>query len=461
MRTYVGLFALAALVTVLVTPLVERLGRRLGAYGDPRGAQQDRAVPRLGGLAVFVASLACWGVLLLIPNTVRDLFLSQRWMLGALMAPASLVLLLGAYDDLAGAKPWQKLLVETAAAAMLWWAGFRIGHFPILGYDLDNVLSFLLTALWIVAVTNSLNLIDGLDGLAAGISLFVTLSVFFVSLLQGNHFVCTLAITLAGALLGFLRFNFSPATIFLGDTGSLFLGFVLATLAVHTSQKSSTLLAIVVPFVAFGLPALDTLLTVVRRFLSGRPLFVGDHDHIHHRLLRRLSPRAAALVLYAMAALFSLGSLLIIHSTGNLVALVATLAGVSGWFLTSRVHYEELSELKVHVSRALHSQRRVLANQILIRKVSGQLKEPLDLERSWHVLVKALEALDFDTVACQLSVWQNGSTPFLAPWFRPGESENGDCWTVSIPLRSGGKALGQLQLRRTLGKEHLIFHFSS
>ncbi len=262
-------------------------------------------------------------------------------------------------------------------------------------------------------------------------------------------------------MLGFLRFNFSPATIFLGDTGSLFLGFVLATLAVHTSQKSSTLLAMVVPFVAFGLPLLDTLLTVVRRFLSGRPLFVGDHDHIHHRLLRRLSPREAALVLYAMAALFSLGSLLIIHSTGNLVALVATLAGVSGWFLTSRVHYEELSELKVHVSRALHSQRRVLANQILIRKVSGQLKEPLDLERSWHVLVKALEALDFDTVACQLSVWQNGSTPFLAPWSRPGESENGDCWTVSIPLRAGGKALGQLQLRRTLGKEHLIFHFSS
>src|SRR5207302_7184124 len=178
-------------------------------------------------------------------------------------------------------------------------------------------------------------------------------------------------------------------------------------------------------------------------------------------LLQRLSPRAAALVLYAMAALFSLGSLLIIHSTGNLVALVAVLAGVSGWFLTSRLHYEELSELKVHLSRALHSQRRVLANQILIRKVSGQLKEPLDLEESWQVLVKALEALDFDSVTCQLSGWQKGSTPFLAPWSRPGESENADCWPVSIPLRPGGKPLGQLRLRRTIGKAHLIFHFSS
>ncbi len=461
MRSYLGLFFIAALFSLLVTPAVRSLGRWLEAYGQADDGRELR-VPRLGGLAIFLAAFAAWGVLLLLPNDVRARFLSEWRTLAVLMGPGTLVLLLGLYDDLAGATPWQKLMIELLAAGTVWWAGLRIDQLPLIGSGIhSHFLSFLLTVFWIVAMTNSFNLIDGLDGLAAGIAFFVTLSVFVVSLIQGSHFVCILAITLAGALLGFLRFNFSPATIFLGDTGSLFLGFVLATLAVHTSQKSSTLLAIVVPFVAFGLPALDTLLTVVRRFLSGRPLFVGDHDHIHHRLLRRLSPRAAALVLYAMAALFSLGSLLIIHSTGNLVALVATLAGVSGWFLTSRVHYEELSELKVHVSRALHSQRRVLANQILIRKVSGQLKEPLDLERSWHVLVKALEALDFDTVACQLSVWQNGSTPFLAPWSRPGESENGDCWTVSIPLRAGGKALGQLQLRRTLGKEHLIFHFSS
>src|SRR5437870_4217259 len=462
MRSYLGLFFIAALFSLLVTPAVRALGQWLQAYGQTGDRRDQPRIPRLGGLAIFLAALAAWGVLLFLPNDVRARFLSEWRTLAVLMGPGTLVLLLGLYDDLAGATPWQKLMIELLAAGTVWWAGLRIDQLPLIGSGIhSHFLSFLLTVFWIVAMTNSFNLIDGLDGLAAGIAFFVTLSVFVVSLIQGSHFVCILAITLAGALLGFLRFNFSPATIFLGDTGSLFLGFVLATLAVHTSQKSSTLLAMVVPFVAFGLPALDTLLTVVRRFLSGRPLFVGDHDHIHHRLLRRLSPRAAALVLYAMAALFSLGSLLIIHSTGNLVALVATLAGVSGWFLTSRVHYEELSELKVHVSRALHSQRRVLANQILIRKVSGQLKEALDLERSWHVLVKALEALDFDTVACQLSVWQNGSTPFLAPWSRPGESENGDCWTVSIPLRAGGKALGQLQLRRTLGKEHLIFHFSS
>src|SRR5206468_12349035 len=178
-----------------------------------------------------------------------------------------------------------------------------------------------------------------------------------------------------GALLGFLRFNFAPAKIFLGDTGSLFLGFFLAAVAIQTSQKSSTLLAIVVPFVAFGLPLLDTALAVVRRFLSGRPVFVADLDHIHHRLVRNgLTPRLAVLALYALAALFSLGSLLILHSIANLIAMVAVLAGVLAWLLTSQLQYDELSDLSLYVARAMNSQRRVLANQILIRKASRQVR---------------------------------------------------------------------------------------
>jgi UDP-GlcNAc:undecaprenyl-phosphate GlcNAc-1-phosphate transferase len=346
---------------------------------------------------------------------------------------------------------------------MVWWAGFRIVSLPIFGYGVHSpLLSLMLTAFWIVAVTNALNLIDGLDGLAAGIAFFVTVSVFVVSLIQGNHFVGILAITLAGALLGFLRFNFAPATIFLGDSGSLFLGFVLATLAIHTSQKSSTLLAIVVPFVALGLPLLDTSLTVMRRFLSGRPLFVADRDHIHHRLLQnRLTLRVAVLGLYALAALFSLGSLLIIQSTGSLIALVAVLAGASGWFLTGGLHYEELSELNEYVARAMYSQRRVLANQILIRKASRQLEEATSLEGSWQVLASTLEALDFDEVTCQLSQWPNGGAPPLSGWSRCGGESSNTCWNISIPLRAGEKALGELQLRRALSKDRLLFQFCS
>jgi UDP-GlcNAc:undecaprenyl-phosphate GlcNAc-1-phosphate transferase len=463
MRTYIGLFLLGVLFTLLVTPRVRALGRRVGAYGKGHDGRQQPDVPRLGGLAIFLATLATWAALLVMPNDVRARFLSEWRTLATLLVPGTLVLLVGAYDDLVGATPRQKLLVETLAAGMVWWAGFRIVNLPILGHRIQSpLLSLALTAVWILAVTNALNLIDGLDGLAAGIAFFVTVSVFVVSLIQGNYFVCTLAITLAGALLGFLRFNFAPATIFLGDSGSLFLGFVLAALAIHTSQKSSTLIAIVVPFVAFGLPLLDTSLTVMRRFLSGRPLFVADRDHIHHRLLQnRLTLRVAVLGLYALAALFSLGSLLILQSTGSLVALVAVLAGASAWFLTGGLRYEELSELNVYVTRAMHSQRRVLANQILIRKASRQLEEAASLEGSWGVLASTLEALDFDRVACQLSQWPNGGVPSLSGWSRSGGGSSNDCWNVSIPLRAGEKALGELQLWRALSKDRLLFQFSS
>jgi UDP-GlcNAc:undecaprenyl-phosphate GlcNAc-1-phosphate transferase len=305
-------------------------------------------------------------------------------------------------------------------------------------------------------------LIDGLDGLAVGISFFVTVSVFVVSLIQGNYFVCILAITLAGALLAFLRFNFAPATIFLGDSGSLFLGFVLACLAVHTSQKSSTLLAIVVPFVAFGLPLMDTSLTVVRRFLSARPLFRADRDHIHHRLLQnRLTSKVVVLGLYGLAALFSLGSLLILQSTGSLIALVAVLAGASAWFLTGGLRYEELSELNVYVSRAVESQRQVLANQILIRKAARQIEEARSVEGSWQALTSVLAALDFDGVTCQLPQWPNGHAPSLAGWSRDAEQSSSESWNVSIPLRAGEKVVGELQLWRALRKERLLFQFSS
>jgi UDP-GlcNAc:undecaprenyl-phosphate GlcNAc-1-phosphate transferase len=463
MRTYLALFILAGLLTLLLTPLIRELGIRLRAYGPAHEGREQTPIPRLGGLAIIGAALATWAALMLMPNSTRACFVSEWHTLVMLLLPATLVLALGVYDDLTGAKPWHKLLIEALAAGMIWWGGLRIESLPLIGHPSRNpLLTFLLTALWIVAVTNSFNLIDGMDGLASGVGFFVTLCVFIVSLIQQNYFICILAITLAGALLGFLRFNFVPASIFLGDTGSLFLGFVLATLAILTSQKGTTLVAIVVPYVAFGLPLLDTLLAVVRRFLSGRPLFAADRNHIHHRLLQnRLAPRVAVLALYGLAALFSLGSLLIIHSTGSLVALVAVLAGVLGWFLTTGLHYEELSEFNVYVSRGMRSQRRVLANQILIRKLARQLAEAETLESSWLTFIRALEALDFDGVTCELTNWQNGPAPGLAACSFLGENEVCGCWRVTIPLHVGEKVVGELQILRALNKERMLFQFSS
>jgi len=463
LKTYLELFMFGIVLTWFATPQVIRVGHRFRIYGHSRSGRQKEAIPRLGGLSIFFG-LVLSGVLLgsVFPILHRQI-VSRCTTLASLLLPAVLVLLVGIYDDVAGAAPWQKLLIEFLAAAIAWWVGIRIVALPVLGYPIHSlVLSFLLTEFWMLAVTNALNLIDGLDGLAAGIAFFITLAMFIVTFIQGNSLISMIAITIAGALLGFLRFNSSPAKIFLGDTGSLFLGFLLGSLAVYTTEKSSTLLALAVPYFAFGVPLLDTSLAIMRRFLSARPVFVGDCEHIHHKLLEVwASPRHAVAALYGLAALFSIGSLLIVRSTQNILALVIVLGGVTAWFLSTRVQYEELIEFRAYLMRAFRSQRRVLANQILIRKASRNLEEAADLGESWEVLTCTLRALNFDGVRCLLAGWPRNSVLPLPAWQRADTDLPDHSWSVSIPLHAGDLMIGVLQLRRGLAKERILFQFSS
>ena len=463
LETYLELFVFGIVLTWFATPQVIRVGHRFRIYGHSHGARKKEEIPRLGGLSIFLA-LVLAGVLLgfVLPAVHRQIA-SRCATLISLLLPAVLVLLVGIYDDIAGAAPWQKLLIEFLAAGIAWWVGIRIIALPVFGYPIHSpVLSFFLTEFWMLAVTNALNLIDGLDGLAAGIAFFVTLAMFIVAFIQGNAPISIIAITVAGALLGFLRFNLSPAKIFLGDTGSLFLGFLLGTLAVYTTEKSSTLLALAVPYLAFGVPLLDTSLAIVRRFLSGRPVFGADRDHIHHKLLKVwASPRQAVAALYGLAALFSIGSLLIVRSTQNILVLVIVLGGVTAWFLSTRVQYEELIEFRTYLTRAFRSQHRVVANQILIRKASRNLEEALDLGKGWEALTSTLHALDFDGARCSLVGWPKDSVPALPVWHRIDAGLPEHSWSVSIPLHSNDLTIGVLQLWRGFSKERMLFQFSS
>lgn len=467
MKTGLILFFIATSCSWLLTPLVVRLGHHLHAYGCEREEREFVPIPRLGGIAIFGAILVAWSVLPVVAGGAGAR-LPSGWrydccVVTALLVPAALVLLLGAYDDLKGTRPWQKLLVETAAAAIAWQAGSRILSIPFLGFPIHSAaLSFLLTVIWIVSVTNAFNLIDGLDGLAAGVAFFVAVTLFFVSLLQGSRLAAMLALTLAGALVGFLRFNFVPAKIFLGDAGSLFLGFLLALLAARASLKSSAVVAIAAPYVAFGLPLLDTSLAVVRRFLSARPLFAPDCNHIHHRLLgRKFTPRSAVLLLYALAAFFSLGSLVILRSTGSPAILGLVLAIVTVWFLWRQLRYEELSGLIAHLLRALRTQRPALACEIRIRKAAQQIDSAPSLEKSWELLVETIGALGFDEITFRFPKRRGHAAPFLRPWRRSGNPYTERAWTASVPLGAGEGAFGELRLRRAIGIGRLLFSFSS
>src|SRR4029077_2753733 len=274
----------------------------------------ENPLPRLGGVSIFLSFLISLGIALLatrrFPGLVSGPFLQ---VLLTILAPGTIVFLLGIYDDIHSVGPYTKFAVQAVAAIMLFAGGLRIRDLPVLfgARHLPWPIGLPITVLWVIGITNAFNLIDGLDGLAAGSALFSTLVVFVVAIFSGSSLVSLLTIALAGAILGFLRFNFNPATIFLGDCGSLFVGFMLSALAlVGATQKAPTVIAVAIPVVSFGLPILETVLSIFRRLISGKPVFTADREHIHHKLLQLgMSDRKVVIVLYAVSAVFALLSL--------------------------------------------------------------------------------------------------------------------------------------------------------
>ena len=334
-------------------------------------------LPRLGGVAIFLAfsvSLGIWlGLSLLFPRLVDGLAPAT---LLRIYVPACLIFCLGIYDDLRGAGPYLKFAVQAIAAAMLFAGGMRVLDLPLIfgSHSLPWFVGLPLTVLWVVAVTNAFNLIDGLDGLAAGSALFSTMVFFVVSLVTHSWLGSLMSVTLAGAILGFLRFNFNPATIFLGDSGSLFIGFMLSALALAGAQKAPTFVAVAIPVVSFGLPILETLLSILRRLISGRPIFTADREHIHHKLLQMgFSHRQVVIVLYAVSAMFAMLSLFLLWPTGSTLGLVLAVVGTGIWLGVQHLNYLEFGELRRVAQRTI-DQRQIVINNLSVRRAVEELK---------------------------------------------------------------------------------------
>lgn len=340
---------LAAVLSLFVTPWVIRLARKLGAVDQPDQRKiHQRPMPRLGGLAVYLVFLAA--LLLTQPLTTP--------LLGLLLG-ATVIVLLGVWDDVRGASPRLKLAVQVLAALALIPFGFHVEFLtnPLGGIIYLGWWGIPLTVFWVVAVTNAVNLIDGLDGLAAGTALIASLTLAVVAFTLGNMAVVAVTLILAGALVGFLRYNFHPARVFLGDTGSMFLGFTLATLAIMGLTKGATALSVIIPIVILGIPLTDTAFAVLRRYRNGRPIFYPDKGHLHHRLLGAgLTHRGAVLTMYGVNIVLG-GSavLLTILSTEQAVlllfivaTLLITVANRAGVFRSAR---EPIAEVPVETSK--------------------------------------------------------------------------------------------------------------
>ena len=397
---YLAAFAAALFLSFILTRYVRDVANRRGWVTPPALDRHlhSRPLPRLGGIAIFLSFLASLAVaLLLLRHNPADSFTFSGRTVITILLSGGLVFLLGVYDDLHSASPWIKFAVQTAAAAILFAGGLRILDLPVLfgGRHFPWFLGLPLTVLWVVAITNAFNLIDGLDGLAAGSALFSTLVVFTVALVNHGSLVSIMALALVGAILGFLRFNFSPATIFLGDCGSLFIGFMLSALALQGAQKAPTIIAVAIPVVSFGLPILETTLSVLRRFLSGRPVFTADREHIHHKLLQRgLSQRQVAITLYAVSAIFALLSLFLLWPNQRSLGLVLAVLGTGVWIGVQRLGYLEFGELRRLAQRSI--ERQILINNLAFRRAIEELKVTRDYAQLCRILIAAFNSNDFD-----------------------------------------------------------------
>jgi len=396
---YVALFLASAALCLAFAVRVRRSAIARGWVAEPDSDRHVHTtpVPRVGGVAIFLAFMLLAGVALLLPkSTGLALTIPVRTVVSILSA-ACIVFLLGLYDDVRVAGPYLKFGVQTIAATILWFGGVGISHFDLLsaGRSLHTAIALPLTIFWVLLITNAFNLIDGLDGLAAGSAIFSTLVVFVSSLVAPNSTVALLAIVLAGAILGFLRLNFHPASIFLGDSGSMFIGFMLAALALAGSQKAPTMIAVAIPVLSFGLPILDVCLAISRRFVGGKPLFSADRDHIHHKLLKRgLSQRGAVLVLYGVTAVFAVLSLILMHDAA-LIALVLIVIGLGVALGVQYLGYPEFSELQEVIGRA-SVKKRFVANNVAIRHAIHAFAACNDIVGLLGILKDTVQTAGFD-----------------------------------------------------------------
>jgi UDP-GlcNAc:undecaprenyl-phosphate GlcNAc-1-phosphate transferase len=398
---YLVIFGISLFFSFLLTWCVRNLAMGRGWVAPPIQERDlhETPLPRLGGVPILLSFLIGIAVALLaglhfpalaVGSSIRTLL--------TILVPGTLIFLLGIYDDIHSVGPYTKFAVQAVAAIMLFAGGLRILDLPVLfgARHLAWPIGLPITVLWVIGITNAFNLIDGLDGLAAGSALFSTLVVFVVAIFNGSSLVSLLTIALAGAILGFLRFNFNPATIFLGDCGSMFIGFMLSALALVGSEKAPTVIAVAIPVVSFGLPILETTLSVLRRLIGGRPVFAADREHIHHKLLQRgMSPRQVVIVLYAVSALFALLSLLLLWPTGSTLGLVLVVLGTGIWFGVQHLGYLEFWEIR-RVAQRTMDHRGIFVNNLAIRRATEDLKGTSDYVQVCRILHSAFSIIDFD-----------------------------------------------------------------
>jgi UDP-GlcNAc:undecaprenyl-phosphate/decaprenyl-phosphate GlcNAc-1-phosphate transferase len=308
--------------SVLVTPLVKKLAFKIGATDRPNQRKvHQKIMPRLGGLAIYIGFIV--GILFLDPDNAYEI---------PILLGSVIIIVTGFLDDLFELPAKVKLAGQLLAASVVVFGGVQVEYINLpFGSQLEfGFLSIPLTILWIVGITNAINLIDGLDGLAAGVSAIALITMSWMAILKGDVFVTSMGFILLGSILGFLIYNFHPAKIFMGDTGALFLGYMISVLSL-LGFKNVTAISFIVPVIILGVPISDTFFAIIRRIVKKKPLSAPDKSHLHHCLLRLgYSHRQTVLIIYGMSAAFGVAAIIFSRATmwGSLLVIAVLLIAI-------------------------------------------------------------------------------------------------------------------------------------
>lgn len=317
-------FVLAFITSYMCTPHTIQLAKKLGAVDSPKDKRRINKVvmPRLGGLAVITGFFVAIFFLLVVMSIEKNIDLNKgEWYkkIGGFIAGSAIIISVCFYDDVHGAKAIIKLLAQIVAAVVVTLCGIRIDRIELLSVQLPQWFYMVLTVVWIVGLTNSINLIDGLDGLSTGIAIISCISLLIVFSLNGSVLMSIILITaLCGSLCGFLPYNFNPARTFIGDTGSNFVGFCLSIISILGVAKTYTALIIVAPIIILALPIFDTACAIFRRLIKGKSIkavFQADRGHLHHKMIDAgFTQKQAVIIMYSVTAMLGLLAIVLMES---------------------------------------------------------------------------------------------------------------------------------------------------
>jgi len=441
MHTFLCVYLGSALLAIIITPIVIKLAHRIKAVDRPGiRTVHTRPVPRIGGVTIFLSAMILIVMVLFLNNSIGKAFRNMQLQLISLFCSATFIFFVGLVDDLKGLPARFKFLAELLAATSLCFLTVRISSIKITEqWTLQlGLLGYPLTILWIVGITNAVNLSDGLDGLAAGISAIACGVIVVFAIYSNNVIMAVIMLALLGSLSGFLFFNFNPAKIFMGDCGSLFLGFTIASSSVLCSMKSSALVGIALPALALGIPIFDTLFSMLRRFLERRRMFAPDRRHFHHILIDMgIKQRHVVVTIYLMTLLFTgLGMFMMVTRKSNSLVIFLCIILLL-LLLFNAVGSVRLRETISGLQKKYEIANRCKQEQIKFEDAQLHFRNAHNFDQWWEAACKAAERLDFAWLSLKS---EDGDGTVRTEIWRKSDSkpELSRLVVMTIPLNKNG-----------------------